>query len=302
MGWDPNAWDSDTGDDWRSRDPNAPSPDKQPPALDRTNFTGEPGARGGTQSISRSNYYWGGSEGGADRDVEGLRYQNDIAQQRGAVQIDTRRADAELARALAERGNQQVVLSGYRQQLTGRGPSAAQWGGQAALEAALTQQAAQTGQAPNAYLAAGQAGGQAMGASNAQYAGARGAEVAAAAHGFSGVASSQRVGDLMSAGMSQEQALHQAQLEAAQRARNDAMAQFYTAQENDIRRQQLAAMGAYEAQRDANAAVAGGDWQRRQSRANDRANAAYVNTADVLGKVMTMGAVSMKKDTDDDGR
>ena len=153
------------------------------------------------------------------------------------------------------------------------------------------------GQGPNQQLAAGNAGAGAMGSAVGQYASARGMETAQAAKGYTGLASAQRVGDLVSAGMSQEQALHQAQLEASQRARNDAMAQFYTTQEDDIRRQQLAAMGAYEAQRDTNYMNAGNAGRRQAARNNEQATQAVVNTADMGGKVMTMGAMSMKDET-----
>lgn len=240
----------------------------------------------GNQQVSSRNFDWGGSGTGANSDIFNLGQENQAAQQRTGVQIDNYDANEQFARALQARGNQQYLAGLYQQQLTGQGPSAAQLQGQQSLDQAIAAQHA-------ANLGASYGGGNAMLASNAQFAGARSAEVGAAAGGYGKTAFQMRGGDLTQMGMQQQQAYRQAQLEAEQRARNDAMAQFYVGQQNDIARQQLHAREAYQAQRDAAANAAATDWDRRMQRQNEQSNAAYVNYANLLMGVASGGGAHL---------
>lgn len=251
--------------------------------------------------ISRHNYYWGGTEHGADDDAAMLAARNAAAQGRTGVQMDTRDADAMLARSYVDRDRQQQATEMYRQQLTGQGASAAQLGGQASLDQALQAQAAMSAQGANAQqlgaaqqMAAGQ-GAQAMLAGNQHAAAARGQEFSHAAAGYGANVEAMRARDLMSAGMSQDQAMHRAQLEASQRARNDAMAQFYVGQQNDIQRQQLSALQQYQAQRDANYWQNRGMVERNRRAAENAEVGGLANYVSMAGNMLTFGAMNAGK-------
>lgn len=258
----------------------------------------EQGGRQHGNSIAYPNFAWGGQRGGAQDDVNLLQQQNAAVQRRGAVQLDTTAADLYRQTAIEDQKRQAQLAEMYQQQLTGRGPSAAQIGGQASLEQALQAQAAQAGQASNqnalagAQLGAAASGAQGMLQSNGQFASARGQETAAAASGYGKNAQAMRAQDLMQAGMSQEQAYHQAQLEAAERARKDAMAQFYTGQENDIQRQQLSANQQYAAllQDEQNRSYQAVK-QRNQQEA-DKTKSDWATGINIVGTGLTGGAVT----------
>lgn len=252
------------------------------------------------QQISSQNFDWGGSGTGAQDDIFQNQLANDAAQQRTGVAIDNGAANAQFANALAARKNQQYLTGLYSQQLSGRGPSAANLGGQASLDAAI---AAQHG----AGMGANATGGTSMLSSNAQFAGARGQETAAAAAGYGGTAQAMRGGDLSTMGLQQQQAYRQAELEANQRARNDQMAQFYVNQQNQIAAQQLHAREAYQAQRDANALAAQGLYnkqqQRRQQQAADDVNGGVAVLGTLLSAGQQSGGISQaaNKRAQDDG-
>ena len=245
-------------------------------------------ANGQELPISSQNYDWGGSGTGAADDIFQLGLQNDAAQQRTGVKIDNYDANEQFANALKARQNQQYLAGLYNQQLTGQGPSAANLGGQQSLDQAI---AAQHG----AGLGASYGGGNAMLASNAQFAGARGAEVNAAATGYGGTVTGMRGGDISTMGLHQQQAYRQAQLEAAQRARNDAMAQFYVNQQNQIAADQLHAREAYQAQRDSNANYETGMYDKRQQRRQDQFNNTVVDYANLIGGTASAGGAQLDK-------
>jgi hypothetical protein len=254
-----------------------------------------------TQQVSSNNFDWGGSGTGAQDDIFQNQLANDAAQQRTGVKLDNYDANEQFANALKARQNQQYLGGLYKQQLSGQGPSAANLGGQASLDAAI---AAQHG----AGLGASYGGGNSMLSSNAQFAGARGQETAAAAAGFGGNAQAMRGGDLSTMSLQQQQAYRQAQLEAEQRKRNDQMAQFYVNQSNQISAQQLHARESYQAQRDANALAAQGLYnqqqQRRQQQTADDVNGAIAVGGMLASAGQNSGGISdaaNKRQQDDGG-
>lgn len=169
-------------------------------------------------------------------------------QYRPGVQADPTQADAALAHALDNSWRQGQAHEQMSAASAGQVPSAAAIGNRMALDNAIAQQYAGGGSGANQYLAGNQ-GVAGMGAINAQYGGLRGQEIAQAQQGQASFTGGVRSNRLQQMGQSQNFAAQQAQLDAAQMARNDEMARYYTSQGNQLDLDQLSANAAYEAQK-----------------------------------------------------
>jgi len=201
-----------------------------------------------TASISTENY----EVPGLEQDQMDLAYARDNLAGRRGVQADSSQANAALANALDSYSRQQQLGYGYQRAMEyGSEPSAAQLGSQMALDQAIAQQYAGGGSGANQYLAGNQGVGTMTGI-GAQYGAARAQELAAAQQGAIGAHSGARGGMLTQMGQSQDFAYQQAQLDAAQMARNDEMARYYTGMSNQLNLDQLMAAQQYEAQKGQN--------------------------------------------------
>ncbi len=176
----------------------------------------------------------------------------------------------------------------YGQSVSGQAPSAAAVGQQQGLDAALQRQAGS--QATGGYGWGNvQQGAASMSQGVGQAAQMRGAETTAAMSGQQGLVNQIRARDLQSMGMSQEQALRQAELESSQRARNDEMARFYTGQQVDVRASQLQANQAYEAQVNANMLSIAQRAQHKQQLEDDKQRAYAAAVMGAVGGATAIG-------------
>lgn len=195
-------------------------------------------------SISQKNY----QVPGLDDDQRMLRGLAAGTQYRQSVQADPSMGNAALAHALNNYWRQDQALGQMQQASAGQAPSAAAIGSRMAMDDAIARQYAAGGAGANQYLA-GQQGVGAMGAINAQYGAARAGEIGQAQQTQAGFGAGLRSNALQQMGQSQDWASQQAQLDAAQMARNDEMARYYTSQGNQLDLDQLTANQAYEAQK-----------------------------------------------------
>lgn len=168
-------------------------------------------------------------------------------QGRRGVQADRTQADAALQSALQTNDRLNRLGRGYERIAQGRETSATDIGRRMAMDQAIAAQYAGGGSGANQYLA-GIQGTQGMSGLGAQYGAARAQEIAAAQQGMMGAYGASRGGSLATMGQSQDFAMQQAQLDAAQRARNDEMTRYYLGQMNQLELDQLMANQAYEAQ------------------------------------------------------
>ena len=205
---------------------------------------GTPSTDESPASISTKNY----EVPGGDYDANYFNAAAVGSQLRPGVQIDTSHADAALAHAMNNAWLQDQTYANLRNASQGGAPSAAVVGNQMALDDAIARQYAGGGSGGGQYLA-GLQGAGAMGNINAQYAGARAGEIGQAQQAEAGFAGGWRNNLLQQMGQSQDLAYGQGQLNAAQMARNDEMARFYTGQGNQLNLDQLMANQAYEAQK-----------------------------------------------------
>lgn len=220
-------------------------------------------------------------------DYVDLAHKLDEARGRQGVQIDNRAADASLAQALGSRMRQQQASAMYAGTALGMTPSAAQEQMRMALDA-------QTAAANrNAALAGG---ARAIGASSGAYgqsigqgAAGRQQETQQAYSGLGHALLGMRGGDIQALQQSQAQSYAQAQLDAAQAARNDAMARAYLGQSNNLSIEQLGADQAYEAQKSANQLGVTDQMERqRQIDAEQQARVAGAALGAASGGLATM--------------
>lgn len=176
----------------------------------------------------------GGKAGFADAEAQRFQGMGDWAQTRDPAQFN----QATIAQA---RDAQTGALGMYQDAAMGRGPSAAQSQLRMGLDQAVRDQAGMAASARGGALARSSLGlagannaatlqGQAVG----QSAMLRAQEQQAGMAGYAGMANALR-------GVDQQQMMAQAQMEADQRARNDAYQQWAESAANSVRGQQLAA-------------------------------------------------------------
>lgn len=158
------------------------------------------------------------------------------AQGRQGVQANGQQFTADRWQEMAARQAQQAAMAQWQNAAAGNGPSAAAAQYQNAALGAMGQQAgAMAGARPGmgmagATRAAMFGGAQSMGAAAQQGASTRAQEMQVAMGGYSNASQAMRGQDIGRAGQSQQWAMDQARLQDAQRARNDAMEQFYAGQ------------------------------------------------------------------------
>lgn len=187
---------------------------------------------------------------GAEGDRIDLARKEDEAQRRAGVQIDRRLSDTALADAYASRARQQEAIAMQGAAAMGLTPSAASLQTRAALDA-QTQAAARAaamGGGARAIEASAPGYGQQLAAGSV----GRQAETQAAYRGAGQGLYGVRGADIGTFRQSQDAAYAQGSLEAAQAARNDALARAYAGTRTDLSLEQLAADQAYEAQAAAN--------------------------------------------------
>jgi hypothetical protein len=241
-----------------------PGGDTEEAKADRRRYFAERGANtsqvsgGEPITISPDNYVV--DQTGA-KDYYGQR-QKEVESRQG-VRADYSKADAALAQALASRARQQEGAQMFGAAALGLTPSAAQEQMRMALDA-QTQQAARMGGA-RAIAATTPAFGQ----TGAQGAMGRQQESQAGYKGAAQSLYSMRTGDLQTLRGSQDAAFAQAQLEAAQRARNDELARAYGAEGTNLSLEQLGADQAYTAQFNNNVLRAGGMAENRRKAAQE---------------------------------
>lgn len=202
-------------------------------------------ASDGPVTINPDNYKVG-SEG----DRINLARKEDEAQRRAGVQIDRRLSDTALADAYASRARQQEAIAMQGAAAMGLTPSAASLQTRAALDA-QTQAAARAaamGGGARAIEASAPGYGQQLAAGSV----GRQAETQAAYRGAGQGLYGVRGADIGTFRQSQDAAYAQGSLQAAQAARNDALARAYAGTRTDLSLEQLAADQAYEAQAAAN--------------------------------------------------
>ena len=205
----------------------------------------------------RDNYEYLGRAGGAEAARGGLWNQSQAVDQRVGPTTDYSQADADMARALSSRSEQERYLGQLAQQ---------QWGGitpqqaqmQASTDAAANAQRslANSGRGFGAMTMAGQIGAQR--ATQAQMLGGQQlamqqARDQASARDMTASMLGQMQGqDAATRAAMQERSMRDAQLTDEQRKRNDEMARFYLNERYRIGSAQLGANQAYEAQDAAN--------------------------------------------------
>lgn len=163
-----------------------------------------------------------------------MRASGERAQNRTGVGVDYGQTNADRGLAMGSRGMTSDAAEMYRQAALGQGPSAAQAQLRAGIDANMAAAMAQGASARGTGVQRGAAQLASIGAASganqqaaAQAAMLRAQEQQAGMAGFAQAAQAQRIADLQQMGMSAQQAQYQAQLEDAQRARNDQMQMGY---------------------------------------------------------------------------
>ena len=220
---------------------------------------------------------------------EGVRMdmarEGDQMRDRAAVKLDRRGSDAALAESYGARARQQEAIRLQALAAQGIGPSAAQENMRAALDA-QARQAAQMGGARGIQASTG-----GYSAANAGAASARQAEIQGAYRGVGTGLHSMRGADVRTFDQSQNQNFSQAQLEQAQRARNDAMTRAYLGEQTSMSLEQLDADMAYEAQQAANKAAIAADLEAERRQKNEEGWNSVGLAMKVAGTVTGMGGV-----------
>ncbi len=208
--------------------------------------------------LDRNNYSYGGTPGGADEAAGRYRQQAEQAQLRRGEQVDYGQANQDRAMGMQARAGQAGIADLMAARARGQVPSIAQMQADRQMGQAT---AAQASQAASARGAAGLALAQQGAANNlanmhgsisnqAQINAAQ--ERMQAEQAASGAFANLRGGDMASQQMSAQQAQYQAQLNAQQRAQNDAYDISKTNAEMGVRNAQMTGGMNYEAQRSSN--------------------------------------------------
>lgn len=216
-------------------------------------------------AVDGSAYQYGGWAGGAQMDVDRARKMGADAQAREGVAMDGTAYNADRALEYGARGQQGQGLgmqgegvNAYRDAMNGVGTSVAQQQLQMGTNAAVANSASLAAGArggganlASAQRAAMNAGSQAIGQGSQQAAMLRAQEIAqarqgfqSAAQGYTAGAGQMRAGDQGRTGQSAQWAQGQAQLQDAQRGRNDQMQMQNEANAYGVASQQLGAQQA----------------------------------------------------------
>lgn len=256
----------------------------------------------------RDDFEYNGYAGGAKDRRAAMQNDANGVQNRGGPQIDNSQATSDLGRAISARGDQQY-LAGYLQSIangTAMSPAQQQLltqnqaavNAQRGLARSATGFGAVAGADRNAQMAASQMGMQGRQALGIQ----RANDMTMARDQYGNVVDAMRGQDIQGGGLLYDQAYNQAQLDDAQRARNDAMAQFYSQQRYNIGSEQLGANADYERQRYEDASHQSNlDWANQTSR-DDQNRAQQAAAFQGMGQALSVGIQSASSDDDQDRR
>lgn len=180
-------------------------------------------------TVDRGAYQYGGQEGGAQADIDRARQMGADAQNRSGVAMNQNQFNADRKLDYQARDSQGRALDAYGNAMNGEGTSVAQGllnqGTNAAVANASSLAAGSRGGGANlaaAQRAAINAGSSAIGQGAQSAAILRAKEISDARAGYAGVAGAMRGQDQGRMGQSAQWAQSQAQLQDAQRGRNDA--------------------------------------------------------------------------------